>query len=494
MNAVVATPIVTKSWSPYQESIFAFAALPARGKRLVIKASAGSGKSTTGLELIKRVAGDHIFLAFNKDIVEELKGRGANAATFHSLCFRPVMAARRIRTVDKDKVINCLRDRLSEERFRLYGSFAKKLVGLAKNAGIGCLVDDTESAWDELASHHDLELESEHASWADAIAIARRALDWNNQQGTGADFDDLLYFAVLDGIRLPKFDNVVVDEGQDTNVIQIAIIRKLLKDDSDLYVVGDDAQAIYGFRGADSDALNNIIREFNAVELPLTVSYRCARAIVNYAKQFGDIEAAPSAAEGTVDTASRKALTDLTAGDLVVSRCTAPLIEAAYGLLKARVPAYVKGRDIGAGLNYLIDRVNAKGIDRLIEKLNDFTAREVEKAIAKNQEEKAASIQDKTSCVLFLIESLPETDRTIPALKRVIEDLFTDKANAVVLSTVHRAKGLEADTVVWLNHDYVSKWAHQEWQIKQEFNLCFVAATRAKFKLVLVPTPKKEKE
>jgi superfamily I DNA/RNA helicase len=74
----------------------------------------------------------------------------------------------------------------------------------------------------------------------------------------------------------------------------------------------------------------------------------------------------------------------------------------------------------------------------------------------------------------------------VPALLTLIDDLFSNKSNAVILATIHKAKGLEADTVFWLNYDYVSKWARQPWQKQQEVNLQYVAATRAKNELFLI--------
>jgi ATP-dependent exoDNAse (exonuclease V) beta subunit len=56
---------------------------------------------------------------------------------------------------------------------------------------------------------------------------------------------------------------------------------------------------------------------------------------------------------------------------------------------------------------------------------------------------------------------------------------------------VHKAKGLEANRVFWLNYDFVSKWARQPWQMQQEKNLRYVAATRAKSELILIPSPPK---
>lgn len=66
MNAAVDVVRPARSWSGYQQAIFDFAAQDVRPKRLVIKAGAGSGKTTTGEELVRRLNGSHIFLAFNR--------------------------------------------------------------------------------------------------------------------------------------------------------------------------------------------------------------------------------------------------------------------------------------------------------------------------------------------------------------------------------------------------------------------------------------------
>jgi len=486
-------------FSTYQNAIFAFLVNTLRN--LVVRAGAGSGKSTTLIEIVKRLVGNTIFLAFGKDIAESLKARGVNARTFHSLTYIPVTRfySTMVRaTVDGSKIRNMIRERYSEADQRTYGNFVNKLVGLAKNSGMGFLIDDTEQNWDDLAAKHDLEIEDGKGDHRTALELARAMLISSNNAATQQgllDFDDLLFLAVKEGITLPTFDNVLVDEAQDTNAIQRAIIRKIMKPTSRLVAVGDPSQAIYGFRGADSDAMDLIKSEFDADELPLTVSYRCAKSIVEYASQFGVIEAAPGAIDGEVKILKRtdKYVDLMGAADLVVCRLTKPLIELAYDLMMARKPAYMMGREIGEGLVNLIKKQQAKGIEQLIVKLEASTAREVERAKAKNDDAKAERAEDRRDCILFLVNTLEENDRTIPELIRVIENLFRNKADAVVLATVHKAKGLEAARVFWLNHDYVSKWARQPWQKQQEVNLRYVAATRAKSELVLIPSPPKGK-
>lgn len=482
MNAIAQAVITV--WSAYQQAAFDFLANGVGN--LIIRATAGSGKSTTIREMVKRCFGSTLFLAFNKAIAEALKAAGVNARTFHSLCYGPVLQYRGVRKVEQFKLRMIIEEKLPDEEVRMYGSFIAKLVSLARQVGIGCLVDDTEEAWADIVNHYDLELESERALLTRAIELARQLLIWSNADAR-VDFDDLLYLAVKEGISLPKFDFIFVDEAQDTNAIQRALLRKLFKPDSRLIAVGDPAQAIYGFRGADADSMDLLKAEFNCTELPLTVSYRCSKAVVDYAVQYGVIEPAPNAIEGSLEDLDHKWDTKVfQANDLVLCRVTYPLISLAYQLLRARIPAYIMGKEIGDGLVHLIENMNAKGIDALIERLKVYTTREIEKAVAKKQPAKAAAIEDKTECIMFLIESLKETDRTVPALIRVIDELFADKDNAVVLATIHKAKGLEARRVFWIDRGYRCGQAKQEWQQKQEVNLCFVAASRAKVDLVLL--------
>jgi DNA helicase-2/ATP-dependent DNA helicase PcrA len=303
------------------------------------------------------------------------------------------------------------------------------------------------------------------------------------------DFDDLLYYAVKDGISLPKFEWVYLDEAQDTNAIQRAILRKLMKPHTRLVAVGDPCQAIYGFRGADSDSMDLLKAEFGCVEMPLTVTYRCAKAIVEFAQEWMPlIEAAPGAPDGAVtecgDEWGHAIFGD---NDLVVCRTTRPLIALAYSLIKNRRRAHVMGREIGQGLRKLVEKMKAHGIDALLEKLAVFTTREVEKAVAADNQAKAEAIRDKSACVVCIAEGLDENDRTIPALIRAIDEIFSESTGGVTLATIHKSKGLEANRVFWLNSSKCpAAWARQEWQVDQEHNLCGVAATRAKTELVLI--------
>ena len=478
----LAMVLASRDWSVYQQNIFHFVATGS-GNATVI-AVAGSGKSTTIVEAMKLADGESIFLAFNKAIADELKRKGVNGRTFHSLVFGPVVRYCKQDGPTLDKLRLLSRDLFSFQESKMYGAFAARMVGLARGMGFGIpgMTADTEEEWIALADHHDLEPESDMADFGDAIVAARQLFD-ACMADPRVDFDDMLYRAVKDNITLPKFDFVFVDEAQDTNPIQREILRKILKPSGRLVAVGDPAQAIYGFRGADSEALEILGKEFNCQTLPLSITYRCPAKVVEYVQQWvPHIEARPDAPEGVVkDLGAEWNPLDFMAGDLIVCRKSAPLIQAAFRFIRAGVPVQVLGRDIGQGLKALIKKMNAgDNVDRLADKLNAWMEREVTKAMKDEDEAKAESIRDKAGVLLYMIDELIEGHRTIEQLEQGIDWLFSDKGRAVLFATGHKSKGLEARRVFWLGRsECPAKWARQPWQRQQEINLCYVIGTRA---------------
>lgn len=473
-------------WSKYQEAIFNFAEY-GEGNAIV-EAVAGSGKSTTLEEMIRRMSGSAVYLAFNKPIADSFQARGLNARTFHSIGYGPTLQSRKQRQADGDKLFKLCGQIFNGEQVATYGAFVRRLVSLGKQSGIGCLIQDTEQAWADIIAHHDLQLDRDYARMEVAIEMARQLLS-ESVRSPVVDFDDMLYLPVLEGLTLPTFDVVCIDEAQDTNAIQRAFLRKMMHQGTRIIAVGDACQAIYGFRGSDSDSLDLIAQEFNCVRLPLTVTYRCPLSVVAYAQQWvSHIEAAPGAPEGEVRDLGSKWGTDVfAADDLVVCRTTKPLIQLAYRMIRDRKPVRVQGREIGAGLKSLINKMNAYTLDTLEDKLCNYRDREVQKAVAKGDEGKAQSIADKVDCLVFMIGTLREGDG-IRDLMQVIDSLFSDNcAGATVLATIHKCKGLQSRRVFWLNSSKCpSQWARQPWMQQQETNLCYVASTRAMEELILI--------
>ena len=115
------------------------------------------------------------------------------------------------------------------------------------------------------------------------------------QQANAMDFDDLLLntfilFHEHEDIRqkyAQRFHYVLVDEYQDTNYAQQAIVLQLVKEHQHVCVVGDDAQSIYAFRGANIDNILDFQQKFNDTKLfKLEQNYRSTQRIVQAANSL----------------------------------------------------------------------------------------------------------------------------------------------------------------------------------------------------------------
>lgn len=493
--------------SPLQLDIFD--AIEHDSSSLVIDAKAGSGKTTTIVEGAKLIPSFQscLFLAFNKDIATELKSRlpsNIQAKTFHSHCNQALSRHLPFRPrVDADKVRWILKDNLSEKDFFIYGSFVQRLVSHAKSSALGThLAPLDRDSLTQIIDHFGLSMWDDDADESYAVDLAIETLLKSNSETGRIDFDDMLYLCVLRKVHFDKFNVVFVDEAQDTNYVQRWLLHRFLPPlapsgfeqsykanggaVSRLIAVGDPHQAIYGFRGADSDAMKLIKGEFNAKELPLSVSFRCAKEIVKAAKILvPDIEHHDDSPDGSVSVLHEYGPEDFCSSDAILCRNTAPLVSMAFGLLKRNVGCKIKGREIGKGLVTLIEKMKVNDLDLLDEKLTAYKDKEVRKALRRGNTAQADAIEDKIECINVFIEQLDANEQNVSSLIRRIENLFADSVSGLLtLCTVHKSKGLEWPTVFILDkHLMPSKYAKQDWQLKQEYNLIYVATTRAKLHL-----------
>ena len=108
------------------------------------------------------------------------------------------------------------------------------------------------------------------------------------------DFDDILYYydklldieqEYLNEMRL-LFKYILIDESQDMNQIQYEIISKLSKKAKSLFLVGDQDQCIYTFRGSNLEIINRFILDFNAKTIVLEENYRSSKNILESANKL----------------------------------------------------------------------------------------------------------------------------------------------------------------------------------------------------------------
>lgn len=247
--------------------------------------------------------------------------------------------------------------------------------------------------------------------------------------------------------------------------------------------------SIYGFTGASADAMEIIRHEFDAVEMPLSVCYRCGTSIVAKAREIvGHIEPHDAAPEGLVETLPlAKALDVLGPHDAVLCRKNAPLVSLAFRLIGQKRGCVILGRDIGSGLVSLIKRMKADDVDDLDARLQRHLDREVPRYMARGEEGKAEAVTDRVACIRAVIENLGEDDRSIDALAGYLESMFRDTNGVLTLSSVHKAKGKEWERVAVLEPEAMpSPFARQDWQRAQERNLMYVCYTRAMRHLIFL--------
>jgi len=307
------------------------------------------------------------------------------------------------------------------------------------------------------------------------------------------DFDDMVFLPVRNRWVRGWWDLVVVDEAQDMNAAQLLLARGACRQGGRIAVVGDDRQAIYGFRGADSGSIDRLKAELSAVEMGLTTTYRCPKSVVVLAaKLVPDYQAAPSAPEGTVRAIPEERLAaEAMPGDFILSRKNAPLVGVCLKLLREGKRANVQGEDIGKGLIALLKKLRAKSIPDFLARLAKWEDREEARLNAsgkKSAEARIELIHDQADTLRALAEGLSGPKE----LEARIDGLFSDAgpdARAVVCSSVHRAKGLEADRVFILEDTLIRTVPGKPPPNREEANIEYVAITRARRELVWVRKP-----
>lgn len=263
-----------------------------------------------------------------------------------------------------------------------------------------------------------------------------------------------------------------------------------------LYIANDIVthNSIYGFAGADNNALDLIKDKFNCETLPLTISYRCPKAVVAHAQKWvSHIEAAETAPEGEVKEITSETLLEqgLNRSDAILCRYNKYLVALCFKLIRNGIPARIEGREIGEGLIKLTRKWKVSSLSALYGRLMNYKDREVKKALDKKQESRADRITDQVDTLYVLIERAEEQRLDVRGLEDMIREMFENDVKSkgiLTLSSCHRAKGLEWDRVFILGRSELmpSPMAHQEWQQEQELNLIYVAITRAKKVLIEV--------
>ena len=499
-----------------------------RGESFIVEAGAGAAKTTTLKMLAAKLplGASVLAVAFNKRIVNDLtealpsdttvktlnalghgawmKQRGGRLEVDGKKISRLVTMVLKERAPSvyaKDEDGSCwaaVRDFVQDLRWNSYvpaGMLQKPIyTGL----------DDPEEIIEEFQLTHD---------WPTALmsvelmmTLADQVLRVSIMEGFNKliDYDDQIYLTTSFFCPYPKFDVVMVDEAQDLSPQNHQ--QLLLCKPKQLIAVGDRRQAIYAFRGADTDSIDNL-REKAKVKLNLDMgsyrlatSFRCPKLVVErqhaHYPEFTAFEGNP---DGEVKNLDKWSVEDIPANAAIICRNNAPLVAAAFLLLRQRKGFKFFGQDMAKNLKGLIKkvagftgkdlRVGDKAIpsEKILDSLGVWFERERTVLVDSGRDHLVAGLTDRKECArMILLES-----KTLGEAMELSDQIF-ENAGDLVLTSGHRSKGFEWNWVMHLDPFRLpSKYAVEAAkrgapsQMRQENNLRYVIETRTKFTLVL---------
>ena len=340
---------------------------------------------------------------------------------------------------------------------------------------------------------------NEHLSWIDGYklnAISKEIDSYKKTYGL-IDFNDMVEKFLIEG-ESPKLKVIFVDEAQDLSLIQWSMLKKLIKDNTnkkgapDVWIAGDDDQAIFGWAGAD---VKSFI-EWPGQEIPLTKSRRVpidiqtkaldviSRVGVNRIQK----DYLPKEEHGEIIERFKLTdlITDMEKSDWLILTRTNSLLKPVLPILKRH------------GLFFQTSQGNSIG-KSLYEDIGYWNQMREEKEIPEIQSQR-------------VLERMSEVDITLPWQKAFTKVSPTqidymdamlnngeqiDQEPRIKVSTIHGAKGGEATNVVLFLNQTTNTMAGAKKSIEkqdEEYRVWYVGVTRSAKNLYLIKSNNKSKE
>jgi len=469
---------------------------------LVVEASAGSGKTYTLMKCVEEIPGDKSILlsAFNRDIATVLKRKAkdmfnVNVSTLHGLGLQ--MLQRNFPNedliLDEFKYKSYLNTNikslssintysLSKRDFARYMSNIEAFINFGR-----CYLCETVKDLEFIEDRYDI------TTIADEKEVALDILEYGKKNLSQIDYTDMIW---LPNVLYCKplgmlYDWIILDEAQDLSVCQREIVLKCRKINTRMLFFGDSEQSLYSFASSDPESFKRLKELPNTTSLPLSISYRCAKNIVDFAQKIvPTIEANNDGREGEVKY--DVSLDEIQDGDMVLCRNNAPLMQVYVDFIKQGKKCFIRGKDIGLNLKNMVKRTGIEVLNKSLQedgvfvRLYDTLFDMINEIVCKynvtySDAVESAAISNRLDMIKAL-EILSDDINTSAELIAKIDGIFSDrKKGGISLSTIHKAKGLEAENVyIACRHLMPSSRAKKDWEIRQEYNLMYVAYTRAK--------------
>lgn len=478
----------------------------------VMRAVAGAGKSTTlamvasAVQQRKRGSTLKCF-TFGKRASVDLQSKmdmfntGFEASTLHSFGFKMIRnsMSRQI-NVNQYKVYDMIDHYLRDEDIYLeavhYWALKFNVAHLVDFARM-YLLEPTPKSMKRIARLHNIDAAEDHLEVACDLLVECNTL--TRRDGL-IDFTDMIYWPVHMKMDLPQgfalLDFVMIDEIQDLNLAQIELMKLLVSDKTRMIGAGDPAQSIQLFSGADAKSYERVRDIFNAIEMPLSVTYRCPVSHVELAKRYvPTIEARNEAPNGLIIevTEPNKIYKMLQSRDRVISRWNAPLIPIVDQLLQNGQKAVILGNavaeQVAQTLSALLRKYPDMRYKELAQYLDIYVTEKTQKMEMQGRTRNSIErFRDRASTLLACYRTF-DTVTSTKELQIKVNTLCSNKeGDAIVLSSIHKMKGGEAERIFLIGADtlpYRAKDMTPD-ELKQEDNAHYVALTRSKNDLYLV--------
>ena len=469
---------------------------------LVVEAAAGAGKTYTLIKCVEEIPDDKTILltAFNRDIANVLKRKAKDfynvtVSTLHSLGLQ--MLQRNFRdnalALDEFKYKSYLNTNikalssintyeLSKKDFARYMSNIESFINFGR-----CYLCQTVRDLDFIEERYDID------TLADEKEVAIDILEYGKSNLEQIDYTDMIW---LPNVLYCKpigmqFDWIFLDEAQDLSVCQREILLKCRKINTRMCLFGDAEQSLYSFASSDPESFKRLKDLPNTTSLPLSISYRCAKNIVDFAKKIvPTIECNNDGRTGEIKY--EVPLSEIHDEDMVLCRNNAPLMKVYVDFIKQGKKCFIRGKDIGLNLKNMVKRTGIEVLNKNIQndgvfaRLYDSVFDNINELMGKYNISYSDAIESSiVSNKLDMIKALEILSDDITTAKELIDKIsaiFSDrKKGGISLSTIHKAKGLEADNVYIACRELMpSSKAKKDWEIRQEYNLMYVAYTRPK--------------
>ncbi len=268
---------------------------------MLVLAGPGSGKTTVITHRVKflieqcRVKPENILvITYTRAAADEMKNRfeelisyrqGVCFGTFHSVFFGILRNAYHYNTsniISEKEKYECIKSIIQNNHF-CYDSqddFLKNVL-----SEVSCV----KCEYGNRKRYHSKNMKDED------FAVIYHEYDKYLRNHNKLDFDDMLVFTYElfderpDILKLwqDKFQYILIDEFQDINRIQYKIMKQLAGSRKNIFIVGDDDQSVYSFRGASPDIMKEFTRDYSEMEMVcLNTNYRCSHDIVTCANRI----------------------------------------------------------------------------------------------------------------------------------------------------------------------------------------------------------------